>query len=77
MIGFLLISVGSTVGAIYGEFDIFMESHFFRPSALLVAIGVIIFFVSLFGCLGAVKESVFLVNIVSKLNLFLKFCFNT
>lgn len=63
MIGFLLISIGSTIAGIYGDFDMFLEGHFFSPSSLLVAIGVIIFFVSLFGCIGAVKESTCLVNI--------------
>jgi len=40
-----------------------MEDHFFSPAALLVAIGIIIFFVSLIGCVGAVKGSTCLVNI--------------
>ncbi|XP_019881817.1 CD63 antigen-like [Aethina tumida] len=62
MIGFLLISIGTTIEAIYRDFEVFMESHFFSPAALCVAIGVIIFFVALFGCLGALKESTCLVN---------------
>lgn len=64
MIAFLLISIGSTVGALYSGFDIFMEDHFFSPSALLIAIGIIILFVSVFGCIGAIKESVCLVKLV-------------
>lgn len=64
MIGFLLISIGTTIEAIYRDFEVFMESHFFSPAVLCVAIGVIIFFVALFGCLGALKESTCLVNTV-------------
>lgn len=62
MIGFLLISVGSTITAIYGDFELFMETHYFSPATLLIAIGVIIFFVSLFGCFGAIRKSVLIVN---------------
>jgi CD63 antigen len=30
MIGFLLISIGSTIKAIYGDFEVFMAQHYFR-----------------------------------------------
>ncbi|XP_044269068.1 CD63 antigen [Tribolium madens] len=63
MIGFLLISIGSTIKAIYGDFEQFMEVHYFSPSVLAIAIGVVIFFVALFGCVGAVKESTCLINL--------------
>lgn len=79
MIAFLLISIGSTVGALYAGFDLFMEEHFFSPSALLIAIGIILLLVSIFGCVGAIKESVCLVKLVSKLLIMTKifvFLFN-
>jgi len=63
LIGFLLISIGTTITFLYNDFSFFMEDHFFSPAALLVAIGIIIFFVSLIGCVGAVKGSTCLVNI--------------
>jgi len=63
MIGFLLISIGSTVKAIYGDFEVFMASHYFSPASLAVAIGILIFFIALFGCVGALKESTFLINL--------------
>ncbi|GJQ71401.1 hypothetical protein Trydic_g11128 [Trypoxylus dichotomus] len=63
MIGFLLISIGTTITFIYNDFELFIADHYFSPSALLVAVGVIIFFVSLFGCVGAIKGSTCLVNI--------------
>jgi len=67
MIGFLLISVGTTITTIYTDFEVFMENHFFSPASLLVAVGVIIFFVSLFGCFGAYRRSTVLVNIYALL----------
>lgn len=70
LVGFLLISIGTTIKAIYGDFEVFMEDHYYSASNLAVAIGVIIFFVALFGCVGAVKESVCLVNTYA----FLLFC---
>lgn len=62
LVGFLLISIGTTIKAIYGDFEVFMEDHYYSASKLAIAIGVIIFFVALFGCVGAIKESVCLVN---------------
>lgn len=67
MIGFVLISIGSSIKAIYGDFDMFIENHVFSPAILLVVIGIIIFFVSLFGCAGAVKQSTCLVNMYALL----------
>lgn len=63
MIGFLLISIGSSIRGIYGDFDAFMAGHYFSPAFLAIAIGVIIFFVALFGCVGAIKESTLLINL--------------
>lgn len=65
MVGFLLISIGSTINAIYYDFELFMETHHFKPAQLMIAVGVIIFFVAMFGCIGAIKESTMLVNVVS------------
>lgn len=65
MIGFLLMSIGATISAIYTDFGMFMEEHHFKASALLVTIGVVIFLVAFFGCVGAVRESTMLINIVS------------
>lgn len=63
MIGFLLISIGSTIKAIYGDFEEFMEVHYFSPAILAIVIGVVIFFVALLGCAGAIKESTCLINL--------------
>jgi len=63
MVGFLLISIGSTISAVYNDFELFLEAHHFKPAQLLIAVGIIIFFVALFGCIGAIKESTMLVNL--------------
>jgi len=63
MIGFLLIAVGTTITAIYSDFELFMENHFFSVASLLIAIGVFIFIVAFFGCFGAIKQSTALINI--------------
>lgn len=59
----LLVTVGSAIGTIFGDFETFIDSHFFSPAQLLVAIGFIMMFVSIFGCVGAVRESTAMINI--------------
>nr|CAI5843008.1 unnamed protein product [Callosobruchus analis] len=63
LVGFLLISIGSTIKGVYGGFDAFMADHYYSASNLSIAIGFIIFVVALFGCIGALKESVCLINV--------------
>lgn len=66
--------VGSTIQAIFGDFRQFVDDHFLSPPALLIAIGFILIFVATLGAYGAIKESVMLINMVSRefLILFLK-----
>lgn len=59
----LIVTVGTAIGTIFGDFANFIDSHFFSPAHLLVAIGFIMMFVSIFGCIGAVKESTAMINI--------------
>lgn len=59
----LIISVGTTIYAIYHDVSFFLEDNFFSPATFVIVIGVIMLFVSLFGCVGALKESTCLVNI--------------
>lgn len=59
----LIVTVGTAIGTIFGDFEYFIDSHFFSPAHLLVAIGFIMMFVSIFGCIGAVKESTAMINI--------------
>lgn len=59
----LIVTVGTAIGTIFGDFEYFIDSHFFSPAHLLVAIGIIMIVVSIFGCIGAVKESTAMINI--------------
>ncbi|XP_028028747.1 CD63 antigen-like isoform X2 [Bombyx mandarina] len=59
----LTISVGTTIYAIYHDIYFFLSPNAFSPAIFVIAIGVIMLFVSLFGCIGALKESTCLVNI--------------
>ncbi|XP_045445649.1 CD63 antigen-like isoform X2 [Melitaea cinxia] len=59
----LIISVGTTIYAIYYDVSFFLDTHQFSPVIFIIVIGVIMLFVSLFGCIGALKESTCLVNI--------------
>jgi hypothetical protein len=63
--GILIIGVGTTIQAIYSNFDIFLEERFYSPATLLIAIGCIVFVVAFFGCCGAARESTCMVMIVS------------
>ncbi|KAH8352114.1 hypothetical protein KR084_002013 [Drosophila pseudotakahashii] len=59
----LLIMVGTTIQAIFGDFSLFIDGHFSSPPALLIAIGFILIAVATLGAYGAVKESVMLINL--------------
>ncbi|XP_049866818.1 CD63 antigen-like [Pectinophora gossypiella] len=59
----LIISVGTTIYAIYYDVSLFLDDKFFSPATFIIVIGIIMLFVSLFGCVGALKESTCLVNI--------------
>lgn len=58
--------VGSTIQGIYGDFSQFVDQKFITPAELLIAIGFLMLAVSIFGAVGAFKESVACINIVSK-----------
>lgn len=64
IVGILLISIGYTVKTIYSSFDAFMESYYYHPSSIVIVIGFFIFGIACLGCVGALKESTFLVNLV-------------
>ncbi|CAB3234636.1 unnamed protein product [Arctia plantaginis] len=59
----LIISVGTTIYAIYHDVSFFLDDHFFSPATFVIVIGIMMLFISLFGCIGALKESTCLVNI--------------
>ncbi|XP_014277335.1 CD63 antigen [Halyomorpha halys] len=59
--GMSLIIIGTTINSIYEEFSTFLATVFFSPATLLVSVGFTIFGVACLGCLGAIKESSFLI----------------
>jgi CD63 antigen len=61
--GGLLILVGLTINEVYDYFSHFMYDRFSAPPSMLVGIGIIILLVSIFGCIGAVKESTAWINV--------------
>lgn len=65
----MIISIGMTIQTIYSDFEIFIDNHFMSPPALMVAIGILLLFVSSFGCIGAIRESTMLINVVSGLDI--------
>lgn len=59
----LLITVGTTIQSIYGDFSQFLDDHFMSVPSLLVAVGFVMLVVATFGVIGAFKESTMLTNI--------------
>jgi len=59
----LLITVGTAIQSIYGDFSQFLDSHFLSIPSLLVAVGFIMLVVAIFGVIGAFRESTMLTNI--------------
>lgn len=59
--GIVLIIIGTTTNTVYNE--LVLGSHNFSPATLLVVIGFILFGVSIFGVIGALKESVCIINL--------------
>ena len=42
-----------------------MDDHFFTPANLMIFISICLMIVAITGCIGAIKESTMLVNVVS------------
>ncbi|XP_037960593.1 23 kDa integral membrane protein [Teleopsis dalmanni] len=59
----LLVMVGSTIQAIFGDFRQFIDEYFLSPPALIIAIGFILLAVAILGAYGAIKESVLIINL--------------
>ncbi|XP_063921647.1 CD63 antigen-like isoform X2 [Zophobas morio] len=63
--GIVMIAVGVSVKSYYTDYDIFLNDSYFSLPNLLIAIGSLIFFISFFGCCGAIRESWFMIFIFS------------
>merc|ERR1711934_21837 len=54
--GLCLIVTGGVIQGVYSQYLDFLGDKFFNAPVLLVVVGCIIFFVTFFGCCGAIKE---------------------
>lgn len=59
----MLLSMAVAIGNLFDDFRSFIDSHFYVPPNLLIAIGVILLVIALFGCVGALKESTAMINV--------------
>ncbi|XP_066587036.1 uncharacterized protein [Prorops nasuta] len=55
--GVMIISVGTTIYAVYENFSHFLDPSYFSPATLLMVVGILIFVIAFLGCCGAIKES--------------------
>lgn len=55
--GIMIISVGTTIYAVYEDFSHFLDSSYFSPATLLIVVGILVFIIAFLGCCGALKES--------------------
>ncbi len=53
--GLILIVTGIVIQGVYSQYLDFLGSSFFNAPVLLIIVGFIIFFVTFFGCCGAIK----------------------
>jgi len=67
LLGVLLITIGAAILINYNDFEFFLDSAHFKPAEIIIACGAIMVFISLIGCIGAVKESTAMVNIFALL----------
>uniref|UniRef100_A0A182IPX2 Tetraspanin n=1 Tax=Anopheles atroparvus TaxID=41427 RepID=A0A182IPX2_ANOAO len=63
----MLLSMAVAIGNLFDDFRSFIDSHFYVPPNLLIAIGVILLVIALFGCVGALKESTVMINLYAVL----------
>ncbi|XP_031848238.1 CD63 antigen-like [Nomia melanderi] len=55
--GMMIISVGTTIYAVYEDFSHFLDPRYFSPATLLIVVGILIFVIAFLGCCGALRES--------------------
>lgn len=55
--GVMIISVGTTIYAVYEDFSHFLDPSYFSPATLLIVVGILVFIIAFFGCCGALRES--------------------
>lgn len=62
MVALLLMSIGTVIKTMYDDFYIFLNDKYFSPAELMIMIGLIMFFISFFGCWGAFNKSTSLIH---------------
>ncbi|XP_014480569.1 PREDICTED: CD63 antigen-like [Dinoponera quadriceps] len=55
--GVMIISVGTTIYAVYESFSHFLDPSYFSPATLLIVVGILVFIIAFMGCCGALRES--------------------
>ncbi|KAG6802585.1 hypothetical protein HZU73_01420 [Apis mellifera caucasica] len=55
--GVMIISVGTTIYAVYEDFSHFLDPSYFSPATLLIVVGILVFIIAFLGCCGALRES--------------------
>ncbi|KAL6440313.1 hypothetical protein ACFW04_003108 [Cataglyphis niger] len=65
--GVMIISVGTTIYAVYENFSHFLDSSYFSPATLLIVVGIFVFIIAFMGCCGAIRESTCMVLVFAVL----------
>ncbi|XP_032669110.1 tetraspanin-33-like [Odontomachus brunneus] len=65
--GVMIISVGTTIYAVYENFSHFLDPSYFSPATLLIVVGILVFIIAFMGCCGALRESTCMVLVFSVL----------
>ncbi|CAK9822038.1 CD63 antigen [Anthophora retusa] len=55
--GIMIISVGTTIYAVYEDFSNFLDTSYFSPATVLIVVGIFVFVIAFMGCCGALRES--------------------
>ncbi|XP_020290324.1 CD63 antigen-like [Pseudomyrmex gracilis] len=55
--GVMIISIGTTIYAVFENFSQFLDSSYVSPATLLIVVGILVFVIAFLGCCGALKES--------------------
>ncbi|XP_071877332.1 CD63 antigen-like [Bombus fervidus] len=55
--GIMIISIGTTIYAVYEDFSHFLDPSYFSPATLLIVVGIFVFIIAFLGCCGALRES--------------------
>ncbi|XP_003695409.1 CD9 antigen-like [Apis florea] len=63
--GVMIISVGTTIYAVYEDFSHFLDPSYFSPATLLIVVGIFVFIIAFLGCCGALRESTCMVLVVN------------